>query len=33
MNRDLVEKIEEGLKDLENGRTYGIEEFRKIVRE
>ena len=33
MNRDLVEKIEEGLKDLENGRTYGIEEFRRIVRE
>ena len=33
MNRDFVEKIEEGLKDLENGRTYGIEEFRRIVRE
>ena len=33
MNRDLLEKIEEGLEDLKKGRTHSIEEFRKVVRE
>jgi len=33
MNSDLVEKIEEGLEDLKEGRIYGIEEFKKAVKE
>ena len=33
MDRDLVEKIEDGLEDLSAGRVHSIEEFRKVVRE
>jgi PHD/YefM family antitoxin component YafN of YafNO toxin-antitoxin module len=33
MNCNLVEKIEEGLEDLREGRIYGIEEFKKAVKE
>ena len=32
-NKELVEKIEEGLKDVEEGRIYGLEEFRKVLDE
>ena len=32
-NRDFVDKIKEGLEDLKEGRIYGIEEFKKVIRE
>ena len=32
-NRDFVDKIKEGLVDLKKGRIYGIEEFKKVIRE
>ena len=32
-NRNFVDKIKEGLEDLKEGRIYGIEEFKKVIRE
>ena len=32
-NRNFVDKINEGLEDLKEGRIYGIEEFKKVIRE
>ncbi|MEE9192883.1 MAG: hypothetical protein V3U04_09805 [Candidatus Aerophobetes bacterium] len=32
-DRELVVKIDEGLKDKEAGRVHGLEEFKKAVRQ
>jgi predicted transcriptional regulator len=32
-NKELAEKIEEGLTDIEEGRVYGLEEFERALKE